>query len=155
MDNILSCWMGRSGSGERSKLCPVASPIRDLAELLRNLRPVLHPGAYVFASVAPGSDVAALEPLATFREAEGLSLIVEEGRAREAGLRSLFRAAWITLEVSSDLHAVGLTAAVSAALSRTGISCNVVAAAAHDHLFVPLEDAARAMETLRAVQAGA
>jgi uncharacterized protein len=132
----------------------VVSPIRELAELLRNLEPVLQPGVYVFASVALGSDVTALEPLATFREAEGLSVIVEEGRARAAGLRALFRAAWITLEVPSDLHAVGLTAAVSAALSRTGISCNGVAAAAHDHLFVPLEDALRAMEALRGLQAG-
>jgi uncharacterized protein len=133
----------------------VSFPIRELAELLRSLEPVLQPGVYVFASVAPGRDVTALEPLATFREAEGLSLIVEEGRAREAGLAGIFRAAWITLGVPSDLHAVGLTAAVSAALSRTGISCNVVAAAAHDHLFVPLEDAARALEVLRGVQAGA
>jgi uncharacterized protein len=132
----------------------VVSPIRELAELLRNLEPVLQPGVYVFASVALGSDVTALEPLATFREAEGLSLIVEEGRARAAGLHALFRAVWITLEVPSDLHAVGLTAAVSAALSRTGISCNVVAAAAHDHLFVPLDDALRAMEALRGLQAG-
>ena len=100
----------------------MVSPIRELAELLRNLEPILQPGVYVFASVAPGSDVTALEPLATFREAEGLSLIVEEGRAREAGLQGLFRAAWITLEVRSDLHAVGLTAAVSAALSRAGTS---------------------------------
>lgn len=130
------------------------SPIRELAELLGNLEPVLQPGVYVFASVAPGSDVTALEPLATFREAEGLSLIVEEGRAREAGLDGLFRAAWITLQVPSDLHAVGLTAAVSAALSRVGISCNVVAAAEHDHLFVPLDAALRAMEALRSLQAG-
>jgi hypothetical protein len=50
--------------------------------------------------------------------------------------------------------AVGLTAAVSAALSREGISCNVVAAAVHDHLFVPLEEACRAMEALRGLQAG-
>lgn len=85
----------------RSTLPAVAAPISDLAQLLRNLEPVLRPGAHVFASVATGSDVSALEPLATFREAEGLSLIAQEGRAREAGLHSPFRAAWITLEVSA------------------------------------------------------
>jgi hypothetical protein len=131
------------------------APINDLTELLRNLEPVLAPGTYVFASVPGGSDVAGLEPLATFREAEGLSLILEEGRALAAGLRSLFRAAWIILEVPSDLHAVGLTAPVAAALTRAGISCNVVAAACHDHLFVPFEDAAEAMAVLRGLQAEA
>ena len=131
------------------------APISDLTELLSKLQPSLHPGAYAFASVALGSDVAGLEPLATFREPDGLSLIVEEGRAREAGLRCLFRAAWITLAVPSDLHAVGLTAAVATALTDAGISCNVVAAAAHDHLFVPFEQAAEALRVLRGVQARA
>jgi hypothetical protein len=99
----------------------MASPIRDLAELLRNLEPVVQPGDYVFASVALGSDVTALEPLATFREAEELCLIAEEGRAGEAGLPGLFRAAWITLEVPSDLHAGGLaTAVVTAAMLCIG-----------------------------------
>ena len=55
---------------------------------------------------------------------------------------------WITLDVHSSLEAVGLTAAVSAALAEENISCNVVAAYYHDHLFVPVADAERAMETL-------
>ena len=50
------------------------------------MQPTLNEGVYVFASVSPNTDTRSLEPLATFREAEGLTLIVEEERARKAGL---------------------------------------------------------------------
>jgi uncharacterized protein len=57
--------------------------------------------------------------------------------------------AWITLTVHSSLEAVGLTAAVSKALTEENISCNVVAAFFHDHIFVPVKDAERAMNALQ------
>lgn len=116
------------------------------------MQPSLNEGVYVFASVPPDTDARALEPIATFREAEGLTLIVEEERARKAGLPVLFRAAWITLTVHSDLQAVGLTAAVAAALAQAHISCNVVAAAFHDHLFVPVESGGDALAALQQLQ---
>jgi uncharacterized protein len=97
-------------------------------------------------------DIAAFEPVATFREAEGISVIVEEQRARDGALPVSFRAAWITLDVHSDLNAVGLTAAVAGALADAGISCNVVAAALHDHLFVPIDLCSRAMRILQELQ---
>lgn len=43
--------------------------------------------------------------------------------------------------VHSALEAVGLTAAVRHVLTEAGISANVVAGCAHDHVFVPLERA--------------
>ncbi len=125
--------------------------ISNLAELLQTMHPVLNPGVYVFASVPAGADLGSLEPLATFRESEGLTLIVEERQADAANLPVLFRAAWITLTVHSDLQAVGLTAAVAAALAEAGIACNVVAAAFHDHLFVPVEMGERALAALQAM----
>lgn len=64
----------------------------------------------------------------------------------------LFRAAWITLTVHSDLQAVGFTAAFAGALGRAGISCNVVAGAFHDHIFVPVEQAQEALAALKALQ---
>ena len=48
----------------------------------------------------------------------------------------------------SSLAAVGLTAAVAAALTEVGISANVVAAFHHDHVFVPLGRAAEALTCL-------
>jgi uncharacterized protein len=50
---------------------------------------------------------------------------------------------------------VGLTAAFATALANAGISCNVVAAYYHDHLFVPVQDAEKAMAVLRSLAAGA
>ena len=58
---------------------------------------------------------------------------------------------WITLTIHSSLEAVGLTAAVSSALTEANISCNVVAAYYHDHIFVPIADADRAMNVLLAL----
>ena len=130
----------------------MSNPVTDLAELLQTMQPALNEGVYVFASVLPNTDVSALEPVATFREAEGLTLIVEEERALKAGLPVLFRAAWITLTVHSDLQAVGLTAAVASALAQAHISCNVVAAAFHDHLFVPAESGDEALAVLQRLQ---
>ncbi len=93
-----------------------------------------------------------MQPLATFREREALTVIVREEDALAAGLSPLFRCAWIALTVHSDLEAVGLTAAVASALYERGISCNVVAAAYHDHLFVPIERADDAIAALLALQ---
>lgn len=59
----------------------------------------------------------------------------------------------ITLRVYSDLSGVGLTAAVSAALSEKAIPCNVIAATLHDHVFVPASMAQVALETLKDLQA--
>jgi len=130
----------------------MSEPVSDLAELLRALRPVLNDGSYVFAVLPRDADSGALEPLATFREAEGVTVVLEEERARLAGLRVLFRAAWITLTVHSDLQAVGLTAAFSRAIADAGIGCNVIAGAVHDHVFVPAERAEDALAALRALQ---
>src|SRR3982751_3050541 len=138
-------------------LKPSSKPVNtsrtsDLNELLRSMRPRLNDGVYVFLSPATAADIREIEPIATFREDEGLSVIVEESQAGVTVLPIIFRAAWITLTVVSDLYAVGLTAAVAGALARKGISCNVVAGANHDHLFVPIEladDAIMALEELR------
>jgi hypothetical protein len=123
-----------------------------LEALLQSLDPVLNEGIFVFAATEPGFDQSSVEAIATFRESEGLTIIVEETQAQRAGLRAEFRAAWITLRVHSELAAVGLTAAVSAALAQAGIPCNVLAALHHDHLFVPIEQAPAALDVLRELQ---
>ena len=127
----------------------MSTPINDLAELLRSLRPRLHDGVHVFALLPPEASLDAVQPLASFREDEGLTVVVPEHVAQRAGWPVLFRAAWISLSVHSDLQAVGLTAAVASALADAGIACNVIAAVHHDHLFVPVASADRAMDVLQ------
>ncbi|WP_232815997.1 ACT domain-containing protein [Chryseobacterium capnotolerans] len=61
-------------------------------------------------------------------------------------------ASWITLEIHSSLSAVGLTAKFSQALSDAGISCNVVAAYFHDHIFVDEKDTTQAIKVLNALK---
>ena len=130
----------------------MSGPVSELQQLLRTLEPELHEGVYAFAALPLGADTGALDPVATMREAEDLTVVVTEAAALARGLPILFRAAWITLTVHSELHAVGLTAALAGALASAGISCNLVAGAFHDHLFVPAELGSRAMATLRTLQ---
>jgi len=129
----------------------VTGPIADLSVLLKSLTPVLHDGIVAFCAVDGRHGEVALDAIATFRESEGMTVVLDEGIAVARGLTPLFRAAWITLTVHSDLNAVGLTAAVSTALAKAGISCNVIAAVHHDHLFVPVDRAEDAMHALRAL----
>lgn len=128
-------------------------PISDLSLLLRSMEPVLHPGTFVFTSIQDAAQVEASTIIASIREPEGLSVVMREADAQERGLPILFRAAWITLTVTSDLAAVGLTAAFASALGADGISCNVVAGSCHDHIFVPVDSAEKAMLALRKLQA--
>jgi hypothetical protein len=126
--------------------------IVELEQLLRSMQPALNPGRYVFASVPAGKPVQLSQVVASIREPEGLSVVVESEVAVQLGLSLLFECAWITLTVHSDLSAVGLTAAFADALGRAGISCNVVAGAFHDHVFVPEHQADAAMAALRGLQ---
>jgi hypothetical protein len=123
----------------------------DLGTLLREMKPVLHPGEYVFCTLDEKAITVHNEALAWFRESEGLSLIATRGQADARGWPYAFVSAWITLTVESPLESVGLTAAVARALADAGISCNVVAAYHHDHIFVPLAVAGRALDVLKGI----
>ena len=87
--------------------------------------------------------------LMLFKEQEGYTIILKQDLADTYNLSYTYISAWITLSVHSSLEAVGLTAAFSSALSKEGISCNVVAAFYHDHIFVDQKDSARAMRVLK------
>lgn len=128
--------------------------VRDVREMVASMTPVLKPGSYVFCA-AGDRDWAALEPLAMFREAEGVSLILERDAAVAAGFPVDGPMALITLNVYSALDGVGLTAAVATALAKAGIACNMVAALNHDHVFVPADRADEAVRILLDLQAEA
>ena len=121
----------------------------NLAQLLRTMQPELQPGTYVFCTVASLTGLDVAECIGMFREKEGITLILPQTTADRLQLAYTFRAAWITLTVHSALEAVGLTAAFAQVLANAGISCNVVAAYYHDHIFVAEQDADKAMRLLQ------
>jgi hypothetical protein len=120
---------------------------------MSGLRPELHPGRYVFTTVAEGIPLG-VAPVVTVVEPEGLTLVLRQDDAEEAGLAYDYVAGWITLRVDSTLEEVGLTAAFATALAEAGISCNVVAGFHHDHLFVPYERAVEAVGLLEKIERG-
>ena len=120
----------------------------DLVKLLQNMKPERNPGEYVFCLVDSYEQAAALQPVGIFREKEGITVILPKEQADAMSLPYSLVCVWITLTIHSSLEAVGLTASVSRALTEANISCNVVAAYHHDHIFVPIADADRAMNAL-------
>ena len=126
-----------------------------LTTLLRSMSPQLNPGEFVFCTLPDGSLPVGVEIVGSFREQEGLTVILERAHAERAGLSFDYVASWITLNVHSALEAVGLTAAFATALGNAQISCNVVAGYYHDHLFVGQADAERALQVLRDLAANA
>jgi predicted N-acetyltransferase YhbS len=124
----------------------------NLQALLATLHPVRRDGEYVYVLWPHGRP---LEPgiQAAVREAEGLTVVLPRGTADSLGLPYDFVGAWITLQVHSEVEAVGLTAAVGKALTDARISGNVLAGFHHDHLLVPVADAPRALEVLQELSA--
>lgn len=122
---------------------------KDLAKLLAAIEPKIQEGDYVFCSVADVSRIDMADVVLYFREEEGITVILKKEMADQLQFTYEFVAAWITLTVHSSLEAVGLTAAFSKALADADISCNVVAAYFHDHIFVNKADAQRAVEVMR------
>ena len=111
---------------------------RDLGKLLADLQPELSPDRYAF--VATDNSTFDDGVFALVREDEGVAVI----RVDPAG-----EWARISLGVHSSLDAVGLTAALSRALTEAGISANVVAGLHHDHIFVPRDQRELALKVLQ------
>jgi len=121
----------------------------NLQKLLTTMKPVLHPGEFVFATVSPDKfKELRFEPWGWFRETEGITLILEKSTATAARLDSTFPSRLITLTVHSNLEAVGFLAVITEHLAAANISVNAVSAYYHDHLFVPVEKAIQAMDIL-------
>lgn len=132
------------------------NPETNLQKLLAAMEPELQPGEYVFSTVLP-TDFRELqiEPWGWFREAEGITLILEKNIAVTAGLDYTFPCRLITLTVHSSLEAVGFLAVITERLAKAGISVNAISAYYHDHLFVPIDRADETLKILRQMTAEA
>ena len=112
------------------------------------MKPKLNPGQYVFCTLMDLTGININDVLLIFKEDEGITIVMRKETADILGFSYSLVVSWITLNVYSSLEAVGLTAAFSKVLSEKGISCNVVSAYYHDHIFVRIDDAERAMHLL-------
>jgi hypothetical protein len=122
---------------------------KDLDTLLKGMQPKLQSGVYVFCCLAGASMPLTVQPVCLFQEEEGLTAILRKETAESLRLENSFPCAWISLTIHSDLEAVGLLAAITHKLAAAGISCNIVSAYYHDHLFVPQGEAQRALDLLQ------
>ena len=121
---------------------------KNLDTLLKSMKPKHNVGEFVFCKTENLEQINLSQIIMSFKEAESFTIIAEKAVADKLDLDYSFIASWITLTVHSSLEAVGLTAAFSKALSENGISCNVVAAYYHDHIFVDKKDTEKAMAIL-------
>ena len=122
--------------------------------MIAGMTPVLQPGTFVFVTINSPELITKLFPevISTFREKEGMSLLIPIDLAKKSMLSIEYPMRCITLNVYSSLEGVGLTAAVSNTLGDNDIPCNMVAAFHHDHIFLPANLCDQAMEALIALQ---
>ena len=84
----------------------------------------------------------------SFKKPKAITLIVKKETVNRLQLPYTYVASRITLTVHSSLDGVGVTAASSTALANAGISCNVVAAFYHAHIFADRKEASKATRVL-------
>ena len=120
----------------------------NLRKLVKSLNPKLNDGEYVFTTVNDIESLDIKEVICTFREEEGITLVLKKIKADQLGLKYYFIASWITLKIHSSLNAVGLTSIFQLNLPKIK-SCNIIAGYYHDHVFVPIKDSLRALNILR------
>ncbi len=123
---------------------------KNLEVLLKTMKPKHNVGEFVFCTTDHLEQINISQIIMSFQEEENITIIAKKEVADQLNLEYSFVASWITLTVHSALEAVGLTAAFSNALSENGISCNVVAAYYHDHIFIDVKDTEKAMNVLNA-----
>ena len=121
-----------------------------LKNLISDMEPILDDKNYVFLSSKEEKDrLLALDPIQMFEEEEGTAFIFDKAVADQHSLDYTYISRRITLNVYSDLDAVGFLAAVTSQIAKAGISVNPVSAFYHDHLFVPAEHADETLTILR------
>ena len=108
----------------------------------------IHEGEYVFCFIEDIDKINITNIICSFKESKGYSIITSKEEAINNNLPFYFVSAWITIEIDSTLDSVGLTSAFSKKLTKAGISCNVVAAYHHDHIFVPYNKRLKAVKIL-------
>ncbi|HES59362.1 MAG TPA: ACT domain-containing protein, partial [Caldithrix sp.] len=122
----------------------------NLSLLIQNMQPELLQGEFVFVRFNRDLiEAIKFNPICTFNEKEGLSLILnrDEADLHKIQYESVFK--MITLNIHSSLEAVGFLARITHEFAKHNISVNPVSAYYHDHLFVPAAKTEEAMYVLQ------
>jgi uncharacterized protein len=121
----------------------------NLKNLLGSMKPLVKDGVFVFVTM-PANDPlpSGIDPIMSFRETEGRTLIITEQEAASLGLSATFHCRMVTLQIHSSLEAVGFLAAITTKLASAGMGVNPVSAFYHDHLFLAVHHVDEAMRLL-------
>ena len=119
-------------------------------EILKKINPKILDGEYIFCSFKNSvyGDHLHLMPIFSFQEDEGLTLIILKEHADKNKIQYDNTFKCISLGFNSSLTSVGLTAALSSKLAKSGVSANMAAGYFHDHIFVPSKSSEKAMKIL-------
>jgi hypothetical protein len=131
--------------------------ISNLDQLLKDMEPSSREGRYFMVSVAESQVMVIANYLNyivdVFREKEGISIVfseeIIENMKQISETEPVGPFAMITLNVYSDLMAVGFLAKITEVLAAEKISVNAFSAYHHDHLFVPYEEKNKALAILK------
>ena len=121
----------------------------NISELLKRMSPKLNDGEYVFSSLKEVNAIDRRDTICEFKEKEGTTIVIEKEKADMLNLTYEYIASWITLDIHSSFDSVGLTAIFSTELAKNEICCNVIAGYYHDHIFVDISKAHKAINVLK------
>lgn len=123
---------------------------KNLQTLLKSMQPTLLDGTWSFVTVPNGKPLPqGVNPLMTYREVEGVTLLLDDVDVAKSGLVAAFHSKGISLNVNSSLYAIGFLAAISEALAKQAMSINIVSAFHRDYLFVPVARVEEALQVLK------
>jgi hypothetical protein len=122
----------------------------DLKEILKNIDPHLVDESFIFMTTDQSLNAISnsLNPIASFLENEGLSLVITQATADKNAITYDSVFSCISLGVHSSLESFGLISAISKELTQNKISTNVFSGYFHDHIFVQSDKAHEALEII-------
>ena len=122
----------------------------DLKKILESIDPYLVDESFIFMTTdqSLSSISNALNPIASFMENEGLSLVITQATADKNAITYDSVFSCISLGVHSSLESYGLISIISKELTQNNISTNVFSGYYHDHIFVQSSKAHQALEII-------